>query len=42
MFFGPLFTYALMEGLFVNDGPPRSPTPEKIREIVDLYMKAIA
>ncbi len=42
MFFGPLFTYALMEGLFVTEGPPRPPTPEEIREIVDLYMKAIA
>ena len=42
MFFGPLVTYVLMDGLLVTEGLTRPPTPENIRGIVDLYMKAIA
>ena len=41
MFVGPLLTYAVLNGLMV-EGPPQPPGPEKIEEIVDLYMKAIA
>ena len=41
MFVGPLLTYAVLNGLLV-EGPPQPPGPEKIEEIVDLYMKAIA
>jgi TetR/AcrR family transcriptional regulator, mexJK operon transcriptional repressor len=40
MFVGPLLTYAVLDGLLA-EGPPRPPAQEKIREIVDLYMKAI-
>jgi TetR/AcrR family transcriptional repressor of mexJK operon len=42
LFFGPILTYALLDGLFVAEGRPRPPAPERIEEIVDLYMKAIA
>ena len=42
MFFGTLLTYALLDGLFRPEEAPRPPTPEKIEEIVDLYMKAIS
>jgi TetR/AcrR family transcriptional repressor of mexJK operon len=41
MFVGPLLTYAVLNGLLV-EGPPQPPGPEKIEEIVDLYMNAIA
>ena len=41
MFVGPLLTYAVLNGLFA-EGPPRPPAQEKIEEIVELYMKAIA
>ena len=41
MFMGPLLSYALTDGLFKPEGPPEPPSPEKIGEIVDLYMKAI-
>jgi TetR/AcrR family transcriptional regulator, mexJK operon transcriptional repressor len=40
MFVGPLLTYAVLNGLMV-EGPPQPPAPERIEEIVDLYMKAI-
>ena len=40
MFVGPLLTYAVLDGLFA-EGPPRPPEPQKIEELVDLYMKAI-
>jgi AcrR family transcriptional regulator len=42
MFVGPLLTYVLMDGLFVGDGPPRPPAPERIEELVDLFMGAIS
>ena len=42
LFFGPLVTYALLDGLFKPDERPRPPAPEKIEHIVDMYMKAIA
>jgi AcrR family transcriptional regulator len=41
MFIGPLLTYALTGGL-LNPGDPEPPAPEKIEEIVGLYMKAIS
>jgi len=41
-FVGPLLTYVLMDGLFVGDGPPRPPAPERIDEAVDLFMRMIA
>jgi TetR/AcrR family transcriptional repressor of mexJK operon len=41
MFVGPLLTYAVLDGLFIADGPPRKPTPGRIEEIVDMYVKAI-
>lgn len=42
MFMGPLLTYALTEGLFRPESRPQPPAPEKIEEIVELYMKAIS
>lgn len=42
MFMGPLLTYALTDGLFKPESLPQSPDPEKIEEIVELYMKAIS
>ena len=41
MFVGPLLTYAVLDGL-IAEGLPHPPEPEKIEEIVELYMKAIA
>ncbi len=41
MFFGALFTYAVIDGLFRPGDQPQPPSPEEIEEIVDLYMKAI-
>jgi TetR/AcrR family transcriptional repressor of mexJK operon len=41
MFVGPLLTYAVLDGLFVADGPPRRPEPGRIEEIVNIYVKAI-
>ena len=42
LFFGPLVTYALLDGLFKPDERPQPPGREKIEHIVDMYMKAIA
>jgi AcrR family transcriptional regulator len=42
LFFGPLVTYALLDGLFKPGERSRPPAPEKIEHIVDMYMKAIA
>jgi hypothetical protein len=42
LFFGPLVTYALLDGLFKPDERPQPPEREKIEHIVDMYMKAIA
>ena len=42
MFMGPLLSYALTDGLFRPEGRPRPPEPEKIEEVVELYMKAIS
>jgi hypothetical protein len=36
-----LLTYALLDGLFVGDGPPRPPAPERVDAIVDLLMRTI-
>lgn len=41
-FVGPLLTYVLLDGLFVGDGPPRPPGPERIEAAVDLFMRSIA
>ena len=40
-FVGPLLTYVLMDGLFVGDGPPRTPAAERIDEGVDLFLRII-
>ncbi len=42
MFMGPLLSYAMIDGLFQPEGQQRPPEPEKIEEMVDLYMKAIS
>jgi hypothetical protein len=42
MFVGSLLTYALLDGLLVGEGPVREPSPGRIEEVVDLYVKAIA
>jgi len=42
MFIGPLLTYAILDGLFIVDGPPRPPAPERIAAIVALFMETIA
>lgn len=41
LFVGPFLTYALLDGLFVVDGPPRPPSMEQIAEIVDLFLRAV-
>ena len=41
LFIGPILTYALLDGLFVVDEPPRPPSPERIAAIVDLFFRAI-
>ena len=40
-FVGPLLTYVLMDGLFIGDGLPRPPAPERIDETVELFMRMI-
>jgi TetR/AcrR family transcriptional repressor of mexJK operon len=40
MFMGTLLTYTMIDGLF-RPGRPRPPAPEKIEEMVDLYLKAV-
>lgn len=42
LFFGPIVTYALLDGLFKPGERPQPPSQEKIENIVDMYMKAIA
>ena len=42
MLVGALLTYAIYDGLLIGDGPPRPPEPERIEEVVDLFMKAIS
>jgi TetR/AcrR family transcriptional regulator, mexJK operon transcriptional repressor len=42
LFFGPIVTYALLDGLFKPGEKPYPPAPEKVEHIVDMYMKAIA
>jgi AcrR family transcriptional regulator len=41
LFFGPIVTYALLDGLFKPGEKPYPPAPEKVEHIVDMYMKAI-
>lgn len=41
LFIGPLLTYAILDGLFVPDGPPRPPAPERITALIDLFMQSI-
>ncbi|NOK59307.1 MAG: TetR/AcrR family transcriptional regulator [Chloroflexi bacterium AL-W] len=41
LFIGPLLTYAILDGLFVPDGPPRPPAPERITAVIDLFMQSI-
>ena len=41
-FVGPLLTYVLLDGLFVGDGPPWPPGPERIEAAVHLFMKSVA
>jgi TetR/AcrR family transcriptional regulator, mexJK operon transcriptional repressor len=42
MFMGPLLSYLVIDGLFRPEGQHRTPGPEKIEEMVDMYMKAIS
>jgi TetR/AcrR family transcriptional regulator, mexJK operon transcriptional repressor len=42
MFAGALLTYAILDGLLVDDSPPRPPTPEQIEAVVELFMKTIS
>jgi TetR/AcrR family transcriptional repressor of mexJK operon len=42
MFAGALLTYVILDGLLVGDGPPRPPAPERIEEVVNLFMKTIS
>ncbi len=41
MFMGPLLTYVLVDGLFRSEDQLCPPGPEKIEEIVRLYIKAV-
>lgn len=41
MLAGALLTYALLDGLFVGDGPPRPPAPERIEAVVELFMQLL-
>ena len=41
LFFWPIVTYALLDGLFKPGEKPYPPAPEKVEHIVDMYMKAI-
>ncbi|MEM8535283.1 MAG: TetR/AcrR family transcriptional regulator [Chloroflexota bacterium] len=41
LFIGPLLTYAILDGLFVPDGPPRPPAPERITALIDLFIHSI-
>ncbi|MCG8350412.1 MAG: TetR/AcrR family transcriptional regulator C-terminal domain-containing protein, partial [Chloroflexales bacterium] len=38
---GSLLTYAILDGLFVIDGPPRPPESARITAIIDLYIRAL-
>ena len=42
MFAGALLTYVILDGLLVGDGPPRPPAPERIEEVVNLFVKMIS
>jgi TetR/AcrR family transcriptional regulator of autoinduction and epiphytic fitness len=42
MLVGTLLTYAFLDGLLRPGEAPRPPSPERIEEIVDLYVRAIA
>jgi TetR/AcrR family transcriptional regulator, mexJK operon transcriptional repressor len=42
MLIGSLVTYALLDGLLNAEGPVRPPGPERIRALIQLYMKAIS
>lgn len=42
MFVGSLLTYAILDGLFVVDGPPRKPAEDRLAAIVALFMKTVA
>jgi TetR/AcrR family transcriptional regulator of autoinduction and epiphytic fitness len=41
LFAGSLLTFVLLDGLWVGDGPPRPPAPERLAAIVDLYLTGI-
>ncbi len=42
MFMGSMLTYARIDGLFRSEGQHSPPAPEKLEEIVALYLKAVA
>jgi AcrR family transcriptional regulator len=42
LFLGPLFSYTLIDGLLRPLSQPQPPNARKIRQIVDLFIKAIA
>ncbi|WP_218027515.1 TetR/AcrR family transcriptional regulator [Dictyobacter alpinus] len=42
MYLGPLFSYPLLDGLLRPLSQPQPPEEQKLRQIVDLYIKAIA
>jgi AcrR family transcriptional regulator len=41
MLVGSLLTYAILDGLLIGDGPPRPPEPERVDQIVDLFVRMI-